>query len=469
MSLAIRVALAIAALTIMTAVLVTGSAIVSTSAGVRADVDNFLRERAQEIADGTRAQPDRRDNGRGDGDAVPVAEVDLDDAEDLAEAVDTNEVIAATDVDAEAQSIDEDGDVIASTGLAIPVTARAIETASGDAPGFFDRVVIDDVEYRIFTGPIPDGGAIQVATSLEATTSLLSLLRTRLLLIGGGLAILAAAVGWWIARRSLRPLGELTATAEHVARTQDLDTPIPVERDNDEIGRLAASFNEMLDALANSKEQQHRLVQDAAHELRTPLTSVNANIDLLMHARDLPVDERQEILGRVRGELRQLGSLFTEVIELATDKREMTEHRELNLVAVVEKAVDDLARRSDNPVTIDASASMVVGDFKALHRAVTNLLGNAVKYSPVDSPIHVSVSNGRVAVQDRGPGIPAADRERVFDRFHRLDEARQLPGSGLGLAIVAKIVADHGGSTFIDDAEPAPGVVVGFSIPPAAQ
>lgn len=458
MSLAVRVALAIASLSILTAVVVTGSAILSTSTGVRGDVDDFLEERAIEIVEGTRRGPDRGDR---DDDLI-----DLDDAEDLAEAVEVEiDVPGAFELDAQVQTLDGDGNVSATTGLAIPISVAARELVDRNDPAVFEDAEIGGTTYRVVTVHLPGDGAVQVATSIDDTTSLLDQLRNRLLVIGAALAVIAAGIGFWMAKRTLRPLRELTATAEHVARTQDLTTPLTVGDADDEIGRLATSFNEMLEALSSSREQQHRLVHDAAHELRTPLTSVNANIDLLLHAPDIEQDERQEILTRVRGELREMRTLFTELIELATDRQQQPVHGTVDLMAVVEKAVADLARRADNPVTIEGSSTVGTGDFKALHRAVTNLLGNAVKYSPPESPITITVQGGVLSVEDRGPGIPEADRERIFDRFHRLDEARPLPGSGLGLAIVAKVVTDHGGSTFVEDATPGPGAVIGFALP----
>lgn len=453
MSLAARVAAAIAALSIVTAVLVTGTAIVSNAALVRADLDEFLEERAEEIIDGTRNQPDR--GGRGNDD---------DDIDDDALVLD-DPARAATDFDAQVQIIDEDGVVTARTNVALPVTDTALELADDGGRGVYETVTIDGIEYRLYVDDIPGGGAVQVARSLEDATLLTGELRTRLLLQGVGLALLAAAIGWFISRRALRPLGDLTAAAERVAVTKELDSAIEVDNPNDEIGRLATSFNEMLDALEASQEQQHQLVQNAAHELRTPLTSVSANIDLLMHAKDLPADDRQEILTGVRAELGQLNTLFTEIIELATDRRETITHEVVDLASVANRAVDDLSRRSTNPVTVDAEASEVMGDFNSLHRAVTNLLGNAVKYSPDDSPIHVTVTGGTISVRDHGPGIPVEDRELIFERFHRLDHSRPAPGSGLGLAIVNKIVADHGGTSFVTDADPGPGAVVGFTIP----
>ncbi len=460
-SLALRIGLAVAALTVLSALSVTGMALVSTGGQVRDDVDDFLEQRADEILDGVRLRPDRddnRNNGRGR------------DADD--EVADAGEIIEASlprssDLDAEVQTLDMDGVVTATTGLDIPVDDTDIGLADKGGGERLRTVAIDGVEYRVLTAPIPGGGALQVARSLETTTSLIRVIQTRLLAIGGGLALVVALVGWLMARRSLRPLGELTAAAERVAETKDFDTPIDVDGRSDEIGRLASSFNEMLGALATSREQQHRLVQDAAHELRTPLTSVNANIDLLVHAPDLPETERQEILGGVRAELRQLGTLFTEIIELATDDREAASHEIVDLAAVASMAADGVRRRASNPIDLDVTASPVRGDLRSLERAIGNLLGNAVKYSPEGSPITVRVSGGTVAVTDRGPGIAPEDRQRIFDRFHRGESARAQPGSGLGLAIVAKIVADHGGRTFVGDAEPGPGAVVGFVLPNA--
>lgn len=467
MSLAVRVAIATAALSILTAVLVTSSAIVSTSSGVRADIDDFLRERGDEIADGTRRQPDRGDRrGRGDDD-LGDGELDVEELDDeqLAELVEADQPPSASEVDAQVQVLDGDGVVTAATGLDIPITDVTLALVTRDDDGAFETVAIDGVDYRVYTAHVPEGGAVQVATSLEDTSSLLSLLRTRLLLIGAVVALLAAAAGWFVARRALRPLGQLAATAEQVTQTRQLDVQIEVDEVNTEIGRLADSFNSMLGALAQSREQQHQLVQDAAHELRTPLTSVNANVDLLVHATDLPDADRREILTGVQAELRQLRTLFTEIVELATDSHEAVDPRPLTLGEVVEQAVDDLARRTVNPITVEVDTSVVMGDRAALHRAVSNLLSNASKYSPPTSPIHVTVTAGSVSVADRGPGIPLDQRERIFARFHRLEDARPQPGWGLGLAIVAKIVEDHGGQTFVGDTDPGPGAVVGFTLP----
>ncbi len=461
-SLALRLAVVSAVMIAITALGATGTAIVSTNAQVRDDVDRFLMERSEEILDGRRERPgkDRDDNrNHNDGDAA-IHDTSTDDLENGT----AIEVALATDADSDAQTIDRDGTITGSTGLGIPVSATDLGLATTDGSRL-RTVEIDGAEYRVLTTHIPGGGALQVARSLDDTTSLLDVIQDRLLIVGSALAIVGGAIGWLIARRALRPLGELTAAAERVAETQDLDTPIGIGDRPDEIGRLAASFDEMLAALSTSRDQQQRLVQDAAHELRTPLTSVNANIDLLAYAPDLPPSERQDILSGVKAELRQLSTLFTEIIELATEGRDTAAHQPVDLADVARSAIDRLQRQAENPVDADLTPSIVLGDAADLERAVLNLLGNAVKYSPAGSPIRVRVAGGSITVSDRGPGIPPQDRAWVFDRFSRGDDARARPGSGLGLAIVAKIVADHGGHTMVADAEPGPGALVGFSLP----
>lgn len=442
-SLAARLALAIAALIFVAVTVTTGVAIVTTGRQVSNDTDRFLIERSREINDGERSGPGRR-NGVGQ----------------------RAELLAA-DADAIVQGIGKNGQIIGSTGIELPVESSDLRLASDGGQSTLRTIELDDDRYRMITVSVRSGGAVQVARSLEQASSLTTLIRNRLLLIGFPLALIGAGLGWLLARRSLGPLRDLSASAERVAATKDLSTPIGVDGRDDEIGRLAASFDDMLAALAASRDQQQQLIQDAAHELRTPLTSVSANVDLLSRAPDLPVADRSEILAGVKGELRQLGTLFTEIIELATDDRETAPHEPLDLLDIAHDAAADERRRSPNPIDVTGASLMVRGAGDPLRRAVGNLLGNAVKYSPPGSPIRIHVADGALSVIDTGSGIAPQDRDRVFDRFYRSDAARAEPGSGLGLAIVAKIVEDHGGTTFVAGAEPGPGAVVGFRLPAA--
>ena len=227
---------------------------------------------------------------------------------------------------------------------------------------------------------------MQIARSIEADNNVLSTLDARLLLIALAGTLIAASLAWLIARRIVRPIEQLTVTATEVAATQNLDNPIAVDR-NDEIGRLASSFNSMLDALRTSREQQRRLVMDASHELRTPLTALRTNIDLLRRARSFDAAQRDELLGETDVELRELTDLVSELVELATDTRTEEPVEQIDLGELVERVVSRQQRRSGREITVELDhPAAVPGRAALLERAVGNLLDNALKFSPADTP-----------------------------------------------------------------------------------
>lgn len=322
-------------------------------------------------------------------------------------------------------------------------------------------VFIDGTPYRMRTEGIGDG-AVMVARDLSETRDVLAGLRRRLigLTIAGGL--LSALLGFLVARRAIRPVEQLTAAAEHVAATEDLSTPIPVDR-GDELGRLATAFNAMLRALGTSREEQRRLVDDAGHELRTPLTSLRTNLEVLEHADRLSSGDRHRLLTDLGAELEELSSLVDELVALSRGASEEP-ITDIRLDELVGDSVERCRRRTGRKVDVEADAVIVRGRRAQLDRAITNLLANAAKFSPGTSLIEVSVADGRVAVRDHGPGISVEDRARVFERFYRTDAARSTPGSGLGLAIVDQVARAHDGTVFIDDA-PGGGTVIGFTLP----
>lgn len=447
LGLATRIALLTAAVVALTAIGASAVGISQTSREVNDDVDRFLRNRTSEIIDGLRDRPGDKDEGRGSG-------------------RNDRDRTTATDNDAEVQAIDIDGAILAAAGIQLPVQQRDIDLASRPGPQVIRTVTIDGDEYRMATTHIEGGGALQVARSLDSTKSLLASIRSGLLTIGLGVALVAGLLGWWLADRAMRPLATLTESVENVAATQDLSTRVGSDR-HDEVGRLSRGFDDMLGALSKSREQQHRLVQDAAHEFRTPLTSVNANVDLLAHATNLDPQTRGEIIEGVRSELRQLNTLFNEIIELATDEHDRESHREVDLLAVAESAAERQRLRTANPIEVVGSPSIVVGDATGLTRAVSNLVSNAVKYGPPAGPVTILVANGALQVSDQGQGIPEAEHEKIFERFYRSDDSRAQPGSGLGLAIVDKIVSDHGGQTTVESAD-GNGATVGFVLPTVA-
>ena len=435
-------------ITILTGLVVVGIAAASIAAyqsasnELRSETDEFLTARASEVLDGQRATPRKSS----DGDRPQPGTEDLD---------------LAIDPDSIAQTLDRSGDVTASEGGNLPVSEVDEAVADGGKAVIRD-IEIDGEAFRMITVPSPDGGAVQIARSTASTNDVLDRLAGRLALVGLVLGLLAAALGWLLMRRTTKPLADLTAATERIAATHDL-TPLGLSGD-DEVGRLATSFDQMLDALRSSREQQRRLVQDAGHELRTPLTSLRANVDFLQRAADLPAEQRAEILAGLKSEIAELGVLVDEVVVLATDEGAASvSMTDLDLTDIVTDAVATFRRRTERTVELTTEPTPLRGNASLLDRAVTNLLGNAHKFSPTDRPIEVTVSNRWVVVRDHGDGIDDADLDRVFERFHRADDARSKPGSGLGLAIVRHVAEQHGGEVRAGNA-PDGGAEVGFSV-----
>ncbi|HLY83381.1 MAG TPA: HAMP domain-containing sensor histidine kinase [Acidimicrobiales bacterium] len=303
---------------------------------------------------------------------------------------------------------------------------------------------------RILTIPAGRDLAVQLAYPLSAVDHTLRDLGLVLLAVALAGIALALGLGYLVAQAALRPVQRLTAAAEHVAATQQLDATIE-GHGHDELGRLAGSFNAMLTALGASRRQQTQLVADAGHELRTPLTSLRTNIEVLAKVPDLPESDRGALLADVTGQLEELTTLVGDLVELARDEDPIPEPQDVRLDLVVERALER-ARRLAPFATFDADIQpgLVRGQPVLLERAVLNLLDNAVKWSPprgrVEVGLHRNGAGWQLDVRDHGPGISADDLPLVFDRFYRSAAARALPGSGLGLAIVRQVVESHGGT-----------------------
>ncbi|MGO9876456.1 MAG: sensor histidine kinase [Acidimicrobiia bacterium] len=383
---------------------------------------------------------------------------DPSDAFDGNAGTDPDDRVPLADPDALTQILSANGTVTSSIQgqPTFPVDGRDLTLArSGGRPRFRDAT-IQGTPFRILTVALPRGGAAQIGRSIESDNHLLATLDGRLLLIAVAGTMLAAILAWLIARRTVRPIEQLTEATTYVAQTQDLANQIPIER-RDEIGRLATSFNTMLvtlhdmvGALNTSREQQQHLVMDASHELRTPLTAIRTNIDVLIRSRAISEKDRTELLAETDVELKELTDLVAELVELATETRVAEPVERVDLGDLTEQVVARYQRRSRRVITLQRRepAEMEVRT-NTIDRAVSNLIDNALKFSPSDTAIDVVVEGARIQVCDRGTGISTEERQRVFDRFYRTDSARTRPGSGLGLAIVKEIATLHNGSVAI--------------------
>ncbi|MFI4977716.1 MAG: sensor histidine kinase [Solirubrobacterales bacterium] len=348
-----------------------------------------------------------------------------------------------------------------SGNVTLPVDARTRELAAGTGGSFFRDARVNGLHMRILAEHIAPGRAIQVAQQLTEVDRLLSRLRLILALLDIGGIALAAGLGRLVAGTAVRPLKRLTQATEHIALTQDLSGRIGLVGE-DEIGRLATSFNAMLDALERSMNAldasvhaQRQLVADASHELRTPVTSLRTNIEILQQAPDMDLEERRRLLSDVVQQIEELTLLMNDLIDLARGEEPHADAEDMRLDLVVGEVVDRAHRHAPaTPFQVELEPTIVVGVPARLERAVRNLIDNAVKYSPPGEPVEIRLGGVELTVRDHGQGISAEDLPYVFDRFYRGAEARGRPGSGLGLAIVRQVVEQHGGSV---TAEPAAG------------
>jgi two-component system sensor histidine kinase MprB len=194
---------------------------------------------------------------------------------------------------------------------------------------------------------------------------------------------------------------------------------------------------------------QRQLVADASHELRTPLTTARARLETLERHPELSADERQEMLRSASSELEEMTTLIEELVALARGDAQAPEFEPVRLDRVAADVVAVAHRRTGRTFHSRLEPSTVQGSPNDLTRAVANLMDNALKWSPSDTAIDVDVARGAISVRDRGPGIEAADRPHVFDRFYRAAAARTRPGSGLGLAIVKQVAEAHGGNAHV--------------------
>ncbi|MFF1281811.1 ATP-binding protein [Streptomyces sp. NPDC058299] len=355
----------------------------------------------------------------------------------------------------------------------LPVTSRDRATALARTAG---RVVqhkdvrVDEDLFRIATVSLGDGrGAVQVAQEFSDTEDLLRALQQRTLILMAAVVVAAGLFGWWLARRITRRLVILTSAAEDVARTRQLGIQVPVAG-LDEVGRLGRAFDRMLGRLAQSEEDQRRLVQDAGHELRTPLTSLRTNISLLRRIDELPPDAREELVADLGQEARELTDLVNELVDLAAGQSDGEPPQRVDLADLAEDVVGLARRRTGRDILLHTSGDTTTdGRPGMLQRAISNLVENAAKFDRGGrAPIEVVVTGParpgtvRVEVRDRGPGIAEGDLVRIFDRFYRAADARSLPGSGLGLSIVREVATAHGGAPFAFRREGG-GAVIGFT------
>jgi two-component system sensor histidine kinase MprB len=349
----------------------------------------------------------------------------------------------------------------------VPLDSTVMAVAKGKSAEVYRTISVGTESFRELIVPIPANTVVscpEVECVFKTTTAELlitnidgqvgelhNLVRTLMFVALGGL-LLALGLGLFLAHTALRPLELVTNEIETVAETNDLGYRL-TEGDDDELGRLRRVFNRLLTSVENSQILQRQLVVDASHELRTPLTSLRTNAQVLSRARELNPDDLRQLTDDMVTQVDELAALVTDLGELSRGERSEGSIETLRLDECVDECIDPARTYARiKEITIDANVepSSVLGRRDRLERAISNLLTNAVKFTPNGGRIIVDSRNGMVSVSDSGPGIAEADQSFIFDRFWRSASARALPGSGLGLSIVAQVVAELQGTVAVD-------------------
>ena len=419
---------------LLCAALVAGAVVLSTvlSRGRVAALDDVVRSRAETVA------------ALVAGDQVPAA----------LPVAEPGEIV---------QVLDGDGRVVASSPTAsrtLPVLGgealadlreRAVRASGGAGVGGTDASAYDAAARVAVVAPAgaPEGTVVVATVPVAEVEGLVRALRLALAGVVPVLTALFAAAIWVALGRALRPVERLRAGAAQVARAGGPGS-LPDPGTDDEVGALARTLNEMLDRLEEAAGRQRAFVGDAAHELRTPLSALRAQLEVA--ATHPAAYEPGELVDGLGEQVGRMQALVDDLLLLARLGSRPVPDAAVDLGDVAREAAALAVAGAGADVRVEvAGAGRARGDAAALGRVVRNLVDNAIGHAATS--VRVEVDHGLVAVVDDGPGVPAADRERAFARFVRLDAARARPGggSGLGLAIARELAREHGGDVVLGD------------------
>lgn len=360
----------------------------------------------------------------------------------------------------------------------VPLSRVALETT------FNGRTIFESAKYpnepplRLISVPIIYRGnllyIVQVGTSMEATEDTLRRFLLLLLVAVPIALVVSLAGGWFLAGRALRPVDAITLAAQRIAGG-DLSQRLTMSKTSDEIGRLAATFNDMIGRLDASFRQIRQFSSDASHELRTPLTVMKGETELVLR-RPRPVEDYQSVLESNLEEIDRMSNIVDELLFLS--RADMGEVKMESLPVQLESLVEDIHRQAtvlgqDRNIEVvlgTMTPATVLGDELRLRELLLNLVENAVKYSHLGGKVEIALlmegRQARLSVTDHGIGIDPADHRRIFDRFFRTDDARAhtKKGTGLGLAICQWIAEAHKGRIDVKS-EPGHGSTFTVTLP----
>jgi heavy metal sensor kinase len=357
-----------------------------------------------------------------------------------------------------------DGEVQVDTSASLggaPIESSNVESALNGTTSktWFDS---DGGKFGVITSPIKNGnevvGVLQTGVSRQDADDLLRILAIALAVAAPLTLLLAIGGGYALAGRALEPVATITAMAARIG-ADDLHARLALGLPDDELGRLANTFDAMLGRIDSAFERQRRFTADAAHELRTPLSLLKSQVDLAL-SRPRTTEEYQDALRAIESDLGRMTGLVSTLLSLArTDNGKLTlDLAEVDLAMIVRPVLEQyrpLAAEAQITLIDESKTSVLEADEDLLIQIFVNLLDNALAHTPAGGTIKVGCdtrSTGvRIWVEDNGIGISAEHRQHVFEPFYRVDagRSRDRGGAGLGLAICKAIVEAHGGDISI--------------------
>jgi heavy metal sensor kinase len=355
--------------------------------------------------------------------------------------------------------LSSDGRVLQSVGpyQNLSIDSVSIKSASTGNSGFSTIAITESDPIRIYTAPIMENqhlvAVIQVMQSLAALYDTLDRLLLVLLISIPVLLIVSAFSGYLLAARALAPIDHITQAAQKIS-TEDLSARLNLQGSDDEIGRLATTFDSMLARLEEGFKRERQFTSDASHELRTPLAAMQAILNVTRERVRAP-EEYETALDDLSEETNQLQALTEDLLYIARGDVRLTMPHEVvnlsNLLTDVIESLRPMAEAKGLHLEQDIQSNLdIQGDSDALIRAFVNLIDNAIKYTDVGevrvTTVRGAEKNLDITISDTGRGIPPEHLPHIFERFYRVDESRTTQGFGLGLAIVQEIVHTHRGT-----------------------
>ena len=399
-------------------------------------------------------------------------------ADDIAALIEGGTPLASVaikgDEDGFVQLIDPEGRVVASSSN---VEGEGPVAVSGDLETFnLDETPVEEGTFRVHitTTSTAFSTTIVVGRSLADVQRTLSVVTWTLALGGPALLALVAVTTWMVAGRALSPVENIRSQVASIGGS-DLHRRVPQPQSDDEIGRLAETMNAMLERLEAASDRQRRFVSDASHELRTPLATTQHQIEL---ARRNPHDDPDGVLAELGEDNLRIQHLVDDLLLLARQDeihakaaKALTDHVVVDLDDIALVEAHRIRNSTKSIDTTGLAEAQVNGDSGQLTRVIRNLADNAITHANTRVTITADTTGDKVvlAVEDDGPGVAEADRDRIFERFTRADDARARRdgGAGLGLAIVHDLVTHHHGTIAVDTSPGLGGARFAVTLPAA--